>query len=104
MNIAGLPSRTTGQSRTISQALAAFVAQCGVDTMPAAVVARAKLYVLDALVVALAGANSRSSQIVVDLVNELGGHAQSTVIGRSFKTSVALAALANGAITHAVEL
>jgi len=104
MNIAGLPSKATRQSSTISQALAAFVAQCDVDTMPAAVLARAKLNVLDTLVVALAGANSRSSQIVIDLVKELGGRAQSTVIGQSFKTSVALAALANGAITHAVEL
>ena len=89
---------------TITQSLARFVARCDLGTVPEDVVHRAKLYALDTLVVALAGANMRSSQIIADVVDKLGGNPSCSVIGWSIRTSPVLAALANGTISHAVEL
>jgi 2-methylcitrate dehydratase PrpD len=104
MNVVGRPPLEAGKSGTITQALARFVLHLTTGNVPKWVVSRGKLYVLDTLVVALAGSDARSSQIVVDLVEKMGGHSHATVIGKGLRTSVALAALANGAITHAVEL
>ncbi len=101
---AGQVAATAGKAGTISQALARFVAGLDLKTVPADVVARAKLYALDTLVVALAGAGAASSRIIVDVVETLGGQPQASIIGSKRRTSVALAALANGAINHAVEL
>lgn len=89
---------------TITQALARFVANCDLDGIPDAVVDRARLYALDTLVVALAGANMKSSQIIVGVVDKLGGNPSCSVIGWPIRTSPAMAALANGAISHAIEL
>lgn len=97
-------SANTKRTMTISEALAGFVAHCNLDNIPEPVVTRAKLYALDTLVVALAGANAKSSRIVVDVVEKLGGKPQASIVGWPLRTSVALAALANGAINHAVEL
>ena len=97
-------SRASAKSETISQTLARFVAQCDLGKIPQDVVDRGKLYALDTLVVALAGANMRSSQIMAGVVEKLGGNPSCSIIGWPIRTSPALAALANGTISHAVEL
>jgi len=89
---------------TIAGTLARFVAECDLETVPLPVIERAKLYCLDTLTVALAGAGVQSSQIVGDVVEALGGIPDCTLIGRSSRSSVALAALANGVTAHAIEL
>ena len=96
--------REAMQAATVTQALAEFVANCSDRTIPPQVLARAKLFALDTLVVALAGARAASSKLVVGMVEKLGGNAQASVIGWPTRTSVTQAALCNGAITHAVEL
>ena len=98
------PNVAGNAGETITQSLAHFVARCDLDNVPQEVVHRAKLYALDTLVVALAGANMRSSEIIADVVDKLGGNPSCSVIGWPIRTSPALAALANGTISHAVEL
>ena len=51
----------------------------------------------------LAGSTQTSSRVIVDLVREFGGRAESSVIGQGFKTSSMHAALANGAMGHALD-
>jgi 2-methylcitrate dehydratase PrpD len=101
---AGKPAAKAKSAGTITQALADFVVHCDLERLPPEVAARAKLFALDTLVVALAGAGAASSRIIVDVVEKLGGQPQANVIGWPLRSSVALAALANGAINHAVEL
>jgi 2-methylcitrate dehydratase PrpD len=91
-------------NKTITQTLAVFVEGLKFENLPKPVQERCKLYVLDTLVVALAGARATSSRIAVDVVEDLGGHPQCAVIGWPLRTSVAGAALVNGMIAHAVEL
>lgn len=89
---------------TIARQLARFVAGCDLARVPTPVVERAKLHVMDTLAAALAGAAVKSSKIVARVVKGLGGKRRCTVVGNRFKTSAALAALANGTIGHAVEI
>lgn len=89
---------------TISERLARFVVDLRLENLSQPIRRRFELYCLDTLVVALAGVSATSSGIVADVVTELGGRPECTIIGRSTKTNAPLAALVNGATTHAVEL
>jgi 2-methylcitrate dehydratase PrpD len=91
-------------AETIARRLARFVEDCDLACIPKPVVERAKLYVMDTLAAALTGASVKSSRIVARVARSLGGRRQCTVVGHRFRTSPALAALANGAIGHAVEI
>ena len=96
-------NREASPAGTVTQTLAEFVAHCNEQTIPPLVLARAKLFALNSLIVALAGARATSSKLVVALVEKLGGTRRpASSAGRS--ASVTQAALCNGAITHAVEL
>ncbi len=86
-----------------SQALARYIVDLDDEQLPREVVEFAKLCVLDWLGSAFAGIQKPAIQMIAELVGELGGHGQSTLIcgGRS---SVVNAALLNGAASHIVEL
>jgi len=86
---------------TISQKLADFIIGLKYPKLPAQVGERAKMRLLDFLGVALAGSRISSSQIMVEVVKELGGREESTVLGEEKKVSCAHAALANGTMAHA---
>lgn len=88
---------------TITEALGRFAAETGVDRIPAAAIASAKLKFLDTLAVAVAGSRHRSSIISFDVVQQLGGRAQCTVIGRNEKVSVEHAGYLNAVSAHALE-
>jgi 2-methylcitrate dehydratase PrpD len=89
---------------TVARQLARFIEGCDLEKIPPAVVERAKLYVMDTLGAALTGSGVTSSRIIADVVRTLGGREECTVIGHPFRTSPAMAALANGTIGHAVEI
>ena len=61
-------------------------------------------YVLDWLGSALAGGELRPPTIARDLVASLGGHPQATVLGDGTRTSAPLAAFANAAAAHVLEM
>jgi 2-methylcitrate dehydratase PrpD len=86
---------------TISEILADFTAKIDYYRIPHHIRERAKMRVLDFLGVALAGSQIPSSRIVIDVVKELGGKKESTVIGEGIKVSCTNAALANGTMAHA---
>ena len=99
-----MPDAAPHQLDTIARQLGRFIEGCDLEKIPPEVVERAKLYVMDTLGAALAGADVASSRIVADVVRTLGGREECTVIGHSFRISPVLAALANGTIGHAVEI
>jgi 2-methylcitrate dehydratase PrpD len=91
-------------AETFTLQLARFAAELAYDAVPPAVVRLAKQLTLDTLGTALAatqlGAGCRE---VVDVVRALGGTPESTIIGqRAVKVSAPNAALANGALAHAL--
>lgn len=91
-------------TRSITGKLAEFTSACRMGNIPPEVVARAQMYVLDYLGVALTASSARSSRIIGDVVSALGGREVCTVIGREYRTNALFAALVNGTTGHAVEM
>ena len=87
-----------------TQRLARFIAETTYPDLPEAVTGHVKRCILDWLGAALAGTAEPASQAIIQLVKDLGGSGESTVIGGSFRSSCVNAALANGVTGHAAEL
>ena len=85
-------------------ATARFIRQATLKDMPPAVVAQAKRCLIDGFGVILAGSTVQGSAIVRDYVRAGTDKREATVLGSGgFMTSVAYAALANGASGHAMD-
>jgi 2-methylcitrate dehydratase PrpD len=87
----------------LSEQLARFVITTGYNDLPKDTVEFTKLCILDWLGSALAGAGKPPVRMIVELAEELGGSGQATLVTGG-KSSVAHAALVNGAASHVVEL
>lgn len=87
----------------LSQALAQYITSTTYEDLPSDVVSFTSLCILDYFGSALAGADKRPVQMIDELVKEMGGAEQATVVAGG-KTSVINAAFANGAASHIVEL
>lgn len=87
-----------------TQRLARFIAETTYPDLPEAVTGHVKRCLLDWLGAALAGTAEPASRAIVQMVKDLGGSGESTVIGGSFRSSCVNAALANGVTGHAAEL
>jgi 2-methylcitrate dehydratase PrpD len=87
--------------RTIAETLADFVVGLEYPKIPLPVRERAKMRLLDFLGVALAGSRIPSSRIMIEVVKELGGTKESTILGEKERVSCTHAALANGTMAHA---
>ncbi len=80
----------------ITEKLASYVVETRLGQMPQEVISRAKELLLNQIGATLAGAVQPTGEIVIDYVRHQGGNPQATVLGKNFKTSTAMAALANG--------
>ncbi len=87
---------------SVSQRLAERIAAFHYRDMPADLVAQAKLYLLDTLGAMLVASAPRypASRIIMRFVSELGGVAESSLVGQGRKTSCVNAALANGTLGY----
>ena len=95
-------STTTGITRDLAERCAAF----RFADLPEAVVARAKLILLDTLGAMLAASPPRysASRILLDAVRQWGGTPECTLVGRTWKTSCVHAALANGTLGYSCDI
>lgn len=91
-------------TQTIAQQLAGFAEDCTYDTLPQAVRARTKLYILDTIGAIQAGASEQSTQIIANVLFRSDENSNCVVIGRSGRTSPQIASVINGAAAHAVEI
>src|SRR6516164_7639483 len=87
----------------VTQALCDYVATTLERDMPAAVVAKTKLHVLDTVAAMVSGSRLKAGEMAARYVDSLGGKPQATVIGTSIVTSTVNAALANGMAAHGDE-
>jgi 2-methylcitrate dehydratase len=81
--------------RTLAAGLAQLVSAIRFEVLPEEVVRETKRRLLDTLGCALGGFHGEASAMVRDLVADLGGRPESTVIGASNETSCEKATLAN---------
>lgn len=88
---------------SLSQSLAHYIASTSYEDMSKEVVEFTKLCILDYFGSAFAGASKPPVQMIDDMIKEMGGHEQATLVTGG-KTSVVNTALVNGAASHIVEL
>jgi hypothetical protein len=87
----------------VTTALADYVARTLDRELPAAVVARTKLHVLDTIAAMVSGSRLKPGDFAARYVDSLGGKPQAMVIGTGIVTSAVNAALANAMAAHADE-
>ncbi len=85
-----------------TESVAQFIASTPGAAIPEAALRRAKLALLDCAGVAVAGALSAPSRMLLDFIRESGGAPHAAVIGTNIRTSPADAALANGMLSSAL--
>jgi len=84
--------------------LIGFLAAIQPSDLTAEVFDQARHLLLDFLGVTIRGAQAESTAPVHKMIERLGAHGPSTVIGTNLRTLPAYAALANGTAAHAIEL
>lgn len=89
---------------TVSSQLAAFVNRLSFDDLSADHIRKIKYYFLDWLGSAYGGKLERPTDIMLEVVRDLGGNPQSTVLADGSKTMCLLAAMINAASSHVLEM
>ncbi len=84
--------------------LAHWVHEFGSGGLPAEVRAQAKLLLLDSLACAAAARTEETCVSTIEVVEQMGGTPECTVIGTGLRTSAANAILANGSLIRAIDL
>jgi 2-methylcitrate dehydratase PrpD len=86
-----------------TQTLARFVVETSFADLPTSLVTECRTAVLDTLAAGFVGSAQPWAQRAVELVCELGGAPQASVINQSWQTDVCRAAFANGVLIGAFE-
>ena len=89
---------------TVSSQLAAFVTGLSFDDLSVDHIQKIKFYFLDWLGSAYGGKFERPTGIMLEVVRDLGGNPQSTVLADGSKTMCLLAAMMSGASSHVLEM
>src|SRR5262249_56899015 len=100
---ANAKSKFDGEVRDVTRALSDYIAGAWGCDLPAEVVAKTKLHVLDTFAAMLSGSRLRPGKLAAAYVDRFGGRSEATVIGARIVTSAVNAALANGLMGHADE-
>ena len=86
-----------------TRTLARFIADTDYDSLPAPVVAAAKIAILDGVANVVAGSAQELADIIGRYVRDAGGAPQASVVGWGFKTNPPAAAFANGVFGHCLD-
>ena len=89
---------------TLSSRLAQYACRLSFNDLPQKHVKKIKIYFLDWLGSAYAGKMEVPTGIMLDVVRSMGGNPESTIVPEGSRTMCLLAALVNGASSHAVEM
>jgi len=83
--------------------IAEFVQATRYEDLSLELIASFKIFVLDTLAAALIGSLLPWAKTVLELVHELGGNPEASVVNQSWKTDISRAALANGTLIGSFE-
>ena len=83
--------------------LAEFVATTHFADLPPSLIEDFKIIVLDTFAAGMIGTAQPWAKMVVELVRELGGKPEASIINQSWRADISRAALANGALIGAFE-
>jgi 2-methylcitrate dehydratase PrpD len=88
---------------SVTRTIAQFVRETSAPALPAEVVERARVHILDGFAVILSGATEKGSRILHAHLRRLGGRPEATVLGVGFRAPAQWAALANGTSGHGMD-
>jgi 2-methylcitrate dehydratase PrpD len=99
------PASSTFDDRTSAETrqLVEWATATSFDALPEHVIKVSRDLILDHLGVAIGGIDHEASQIALELVRELGGAPQATILGHGDRTSAPNAALVNGIASHVLD-
>lgn len=89
---------------TLSGRLGSFLSRLSYSDLTESQVSKLKIYFLDWLGSAIAGKEGKPVQIILDVIRDLGGSPESTIIPSQSYGNCLMAALVNGASSHMVEM
>jgi len=87
----------------ITETLSNYIVSDQASRLPALVVERAKIHILDTLGAMISGSQLKPGKVAVDFVRGQGGPPEATVVATPLRTSAIYAALANAMTAHADE-
>ncbi|MCE2452605.1 MAG: MmgE/PrpD family protein, partial [Nitrospinae bacterium] len=87
----------------VTERMAEFIVETKWADFPALAIERAKKAAVDTVGVTLAGASEPVGRIVADFARKMGGAPEASIIGLGARAAAPMAALANGAIGHALD-
>ncbi|MGA3085670.1 MAG: MmgE/PrpD family protein [Thermodesulfobacteriota bacterium] len=87
----------------LTKTIARFIVDVDSSTIPFECFEQAKVAFLDWLAVLMAGKDEPLVLKLIHYAELMGGNPQATVLGHGLKTNVSLAALINGAMSHALD-
>jgi 2-methylcitrate dehydratase PrpD len=88
----------------ITRRISEFAVEYSYSDAPESAILSAKLFTLECIGHMLSGVHQPVGKLVADLIRESGSAGQALVFGTDFRTTLADAAYANGALAHADEL
>ncbi len=88
---------------SVTERMAEFIVETTWADFSALVIERAKKAVVDTVGVTLAGVDEPVGRIVADFARKMGGAPEASIIGTGARAAAPLAALANGAMGHALD-
>jgi len=104
MTSEGWAGITTGETRMDqTRTLVRFLARLDRDAIPDAVIARARIHVLDTIGVAIGGSQAIHAKQALATIAALGTPGHNTVIASAMTTSVLEAAFLNGVMAHSID-
>lgn len=86
-----------------ADAITQFIVTTRFEEIPSPVIGRAKELVLDCSGVMIAGSMHPAIDIIIELIHEMGGTGQASVVGKGMRTNVSLAAFANSTMAHVLD-
>jgi len=87
----------------LTESLSHFVVRSRFEDFSEEVIETSKKCLLDWIGVAIGGMSDSSVGKIIDLVKEIGGKKQASVLGHGFKTTLLNAALINGTMSHVLD-
>lgn len=88
----------------VTETLAEFAAKVTFNDIPSEVVHQTKRVIFDSIGCALGGYSSEKGRIARNLIKNLGGNPQATIIGSGMKDSMTNAAFANANLGNAIDM
>jgi 2-methylcitrate dehydratase PrpD len=86
--------------KKIAEILGNFVANTRYEDLPPEVIGKVKEYIVDVVGCMVGGSREEQARILLEVMKEMGGNPESSVLAHGFKTSTMNAAMLNGTMGH----